>query len=226
MEFFLDNQEIESQYQEILKEINLLMNGEIHQEMKDYGLQYEKSLGASIISLRQLASKYDMNHLLAQKLWCKAYRETRILATLLEEPEKVTGEQIDRWMGELESPEMIEQISMNLFCKIPGIMETVVNWIGFPEEKFRWAALLITGRRAMLGMDVQEEVFSDFLSKLPLEIFPGYYQKTLCRNLGKIARKSERLRKQIIALLQERRNNDSAWMEVAQEMKYELDAAL
>ena len=110
MEFFIDDENIEKQFQELFKEILNLRNGEVHSEMKKYGLNYKNALGASVVNLKELANRYEKNHLLAQKLWGKGFRESRIVASLLEMPEEASEQQLKRWIEEADSNELLEQI--------------------------------------------------------------------------------------------------------------------
>ena len=89
MEYLLDDPESEKVYQDLLRKLKLLQNGEVSDSMAQRGVVYKLNLGASIVSIRQLAEKYQRNHVVALKLWNKQWRETMIMATLLEIPEQV-----------------------------------------------------------------------------------------------------------------------------------------
>ncbi|MGC9353357.1 MAG: DNA alkylation repair protein, partial [Mariniphaga sp.] len=97
MDFILDSPETEKEYQQLLRQIKLRKNGEISTSMKRQGIEYKQNWGVSVVELRDLAKNYKPDHLLALKLWNKHWRETMILATLLDAPEKVTEEQMDFW---------------------------------------------------------------------------------------------------------------------------------
>ena len=58
--------------------------------MKNYGITYVKSYGLRLPQIRKIAKSSGKNHELALKLWDYGYHETYLLATLVEEPEKVT----------------------------------------------------------------------------------------------------------------------------------------
>ena len=74
MEYLLDNPVSEKSYQEILKKVKLLQNREVADSMTQRGVVYKLNLGASVVSLRQLAEKYHPDHLLSLKLWNKQWR--------------------------------------------------------------------------------------------------------------------------------------------------------
>ena len=90
MDFILDNQETEKKFQQILGLIKSHKSGEVADLMSQNGITYKKNWGVSIIDLREIAKQFDPDHLLALKLWNKHWRETMILATLIDEPKLVT----------------------------------------------------------------------------------------------------------------------------------------
>src|SRR5512133_3007041 len=117
MDYLLDDPEVDRMFQEIVSKIRPLQNGEVVNSMQKRGIDYKVNFGVSIPLLQQLASGYGKNHLLALKLWNKQWRETMILATLLDEPGKVTENQMDFWVKNFQSVEIAEQAAMNLFSK-------------------------------------------------------------------------------------------------------------
>ena len=71
MEFFIDDENIEKQFQKLFKKILQLRNGEVHSEMKKYGLNYKKALGVSVFNLKELAKGYEKNHFTCSKIMGK-----------------------------------------------------------------------------------------------------------------------------------------------------------
>ena len=88
MKFLLTNPKIDQQIAEIKRKIRLSMNGITSESMESGGIVYKKNFGVAIPRLREIAREYNPDHDLAQRLWMLKIRETMILATLLEEPEK------------------------------------------------------------------------------------------------------------------------------------------
>lgn len=223
MEFFIDDIETEKLFEEILKKMQLLRNGETHHEMRKFGLIYEKSLGATIINLRELAKQYPKNHLLAHKLWTKGFRESKILATLLEEPNRVTQKQQDRWLSEIDSNELLEQISMNLFFYLPEIQIMIPEWMKSSDMKKQICATLVMGRLAMLCKDEDDQIFIDYLDNLPVLVEGNYYLNQIKRTIGKIFRRNKTLALRTISFLNELKEDNLNWMEICEDLKSELD---
>lgn len=222
MEFFIDNENIEKQFQELFKEVLQLRNGEVHSEMKKYGLNYHKALGASVVNLKELAKRYEQNHLLAQKLWGKGFRESRIMASLLEKPEEASVQQLKRWIDEADSNELLEQICMNLLISLPNLDVQLLTWIKSDEEKEQLCATMTIGRLALIDKDRGDAIFENFMNCLPACPQHSYLIKQLPRALGKIARRNEMLKKLVFSNIEKLKVADDKWLEVYEELQAEF----
>ena len=223
MDFFIDNIETEQLFQEIFKKIQILRNGETHHEMKKFGLNYQKALGATIVNLREIGEKYQQNHLLAHKLWTKGFRESKILASMLEEADRVTEEQLERWFEEMDSNELLEQASMNLFQHLPNIQDLVLTWMKSDNASKQVCAVMTVGRIAMRNQTEQDQMYSDFIDLLPQNFADNYLMSQVKRTLGKIVRKGNPLLDRVVSLVDERKKKDMDWSDIWDDLKYEID---
>ncbi|BAX79648.1 DNA alkylation repair protein [Labilibaculum antarcticum] len=223
MDFFIDSNETEDLFQEIFKKIQILRNGETHHEMKKFGLNYPKALGATIVNLREIGNAYEQNHLLAHKLWTKGFRESKIVATLLEEPAKVTEEQLDRWFAEMDSNELLEQASMNLFQYLPAINELIETWMKSGIRAKQVCAVMVAGRLALDKKEENEQLFLNFINLLPRHFEDAYFLSQVKRALGKIARRGEVVVAKVVALVSELKAEDEDWKEIWDDLQYELN---
>jgi len=123
--------------------------------------------GVSIPLLRQLALEYNKNHLLALKLWNKQWRETMILATLLEEPAEVTENQMDFWVKNFQAVEIAEQAAMNLFAKTSFAYKKAFDYCLGKKLLVKIVGLLIVGRLALTDHDSPDEQFDPFFELMP-----------------------------------------------------------
>ena len=60
-----------------------------------YGIHAEQSLGVPMAAMKRIARDVGRDHALATELWATAIYEARIVAALVDEPERVTLEQMD-----------------------------------------------------------------------------------------------------------------------------------
>ena len=117
-QFYISNDIIDKQINEIKQKIRLSMNGVVSDSMKNSGIIYYKNFGVSIPRLKEIAQEYTPNHDLAQRLWLLKIRETMILATLLQPADKFNIEGASNWISEINNSELVEQSCMNLFSKL------------------------------------------------------------------------------------------------------------
>jgi hypothetical protein len=166
MDFILDSPETEKDFQQLLRQIKLRKNGEISTSMKRQGIEYKQNWGVSVVELRDLAKNYKPDHLLALKLWNKQWRETMILATLLDEPEKVTEEQMDFRTKSFENREIAEQASANLWANTKFAFVKAIEWSRGKKHLVRFTGIHLMGRLALVQNDVIDEMFEPFFEEL------------------------------------------------------------
>ena len=118
MKYCLTNPILDAQITEIRRKIMLSMNGIVSEQMTRSGIVYKKNYGVSIPRIKEIAANYDPNHDLAQGLWLLQIRETMIMATLLEPIENFTQKIAHEWISQFDQIEIVEQVNMNLFCKL------------------------------------------------------------------------------------------------------------
>ncbi|HZK95199.1 MAG TPA: DNA alkylation repair protein [Prolixibacteraceae bacterium] len=167
MDYLLDNPEAEQLFQEILSKIKPLQNIEVVNSMQKRGVDYKVNLGVSIPLLQDMASDYEKNHLLALKLWNKQWRETMILAMLLEEPEKITENQMDFWVKNFQSIEIAEQAAMNLFSKTGFAYKKAFEYCLGKKLLVKIVGLLMIGRLALTDREAADENFDSFFELMP-----------------------------------------------------------
>jgi 3-methyladenine DNA glycosylase AlkD len=66
--------------------------------MARFGINPKGTLGISIPTLRNLAKRFKLDHELAHQLWASGIHEAKILASMIDDPKKVTKEQMDEWV--------------------------------------------------------------------------------------------------------------------------------
>ena len=106
-------------YEQLLKHINAYKNGVTSDSMQSYGIAYKKNFGASIIDLRRVAERFETSAELAQLLWDKAWRETYILATLLDDVKMLSPEKLRQRVSSAPTFEILEQLAYNIAFQLP-----------------------------------------------------------------------------------------------------------
>ena len=88
---------------DVLAELRSMGNPKALAGMIRYGIKADRALGISIPKLQRLAKKIGKNHKLAEDLWSSAIHEARILACMIDEPQRITKAQLERWVNEFDS---------------------------------------------------------------------------------------------------------------------------
>jgi hypothetical protein len=165
-EFLLDNSETEKIFKQIIRLIPPMQNGMTSESMTQRGIVYEKNWGVSLVDLKNLAVNYQKDHLLALKLWNKKWRETMILATLLDDPKSISEEQMDFWVKTATNIEIIEQMTTNLFTKSPFAFAKSLEWCRGKKFLVKYAGLLMMGQLALTSESDIDEMFELFFDAL------------------------------------------------------------
>jgi len=209
MDFILDNQETEKKYQQILVLVKSRKSGEVADLMKQKGISYKMNWGVSIIDLREIAKQFVPDHLLALKLWNKQWRETMILASLIDEPKLVTEEQIDFWTKTLENTEIAEQASANLWVKTKFAYIKAMEWCRGKKHIVRFTGLHLIGRLALTDKSAIDEMFEPFFEELPTLAKDSKLNTVFYRTVIALGIRSKYLHGQTIELAQILQMSDS-----------------
>ena len=108
-----------------------------------YGIHTEKALGVSMAHMLTLAKRLGTNHELAAALWETGWYEARIMATLVDEPARVTPQQMDRWCRDFDNWGICDTACFKLFDRAPYAFEKVAQWSKYPDEFVRRAAFAL-----------------------------------------------------------------------------------
>ncbi len=193
MDIWLDNQETGQQFRGILSALGSYRNGEVASVMQQHGLQYKMNMGVSLTDLKAISRSYAPSHVLALKLWNRSWRETMILATLLDEPEKVTEEQMDFWTKSVETSEIAEHLSANLWWRTPFAYAKALEWCRGRKHWVRYTSVHLAGRLAMMDKHSPDEMFELFFEEfLTLSKDPSL-MTVLYRTLIQMAGRSDEM---------------------------------
>lgn len=119
---------------EILDKLKSMGRPDQLEGMSRYGMSTNNRLGVSIPILRKMAKEIGKNHDLALKLWESGIQEARILASMVDEPEKVTNVQMEKWVADFNSWDVCDQVCMNLFEKVSSVRKKIEAWSKREEE--------------------------------------------------------------------------------------------
>ena len=120
--------------------------------MARYGINTEHALCVSTPDTQKLAKRIGKDHALALQLWKSGWREARILAAMIDEPGKVTAEQMDSWVEDFDSWDVCDATCLYLFSWSDLACAKALQWSEGEEEYVKRAgfalmACLAAGQR-------------------------------------------------------------------------------
>ena len=87
-----------------------------------------KAFGVSMSNMKKLAKSIGRDHELAAGLWETGNYEARMLASLVDEPERVTAAQMERWCRDFDNWAICDTASFCLFDRTPHAWPKVAEW--------------------------------------------------------------------------------------------------
>jgi 3-methyladenine DNA glycosylase AlkD len=132
--------------------------------MKRFGIDIENAYGSmSIPELRALAKRTGKDHALALKLWDSGIHEARLLASLVDDPGKVTERQLEKWVLDFNSWDICDMCCSNLFDKTGFAYKKATAWSGRSEEYVKRAGYAMMAALAVHDKDAKDRAFEAFL---------------------------------------------------------------
>ena len=169
--------------------------------MARFGIDPHGRLGVSIPDVRRLAREIGRDHALALKLWKTGIPDARILASMVDEPGKVTAAQMEIWVRGFDSWDVCDQVCLNLFVNTPSAWEKAREWAGRDREFVRRAGF---ASMACLAVHDKKAPDSAFVRLLPLirrasTDERNYVRKAVNWALRQIGKRNRALNRQALA---------------------------
>jgi 3-methyladenine DNA glycosylase AlkD len=123
----------------------------------------EQRLGVSVPDMRKLAKEIGKDHKLALELWKTGIAEARIVAAMVDDPDKLTEEQMEDWVKGINSWDVCDQVCMNLFEKNQLAWKKIIDWSEREEEFVKRTAFSLMACLAWHDKKASDEKFSELL---------------------------------------------------------------
>jgi 3-methyladenine DNA glycosylase AlkD len=133
--------------------------------MAGFGIPPGKAFGVPMAAMQKLAKRLGQDHTLAAALWATGQYEARIVAAYVDEPEKVTPGQMDRWCRDFDNWGICDTVCFVLFDRSPHAFAKVTQWSRRREEFVKRAAFALLASLALHDKQAGDKLF---LACLPL----------------------------------------------------------
>ena len=210
--------------EEILSELRQLGEPQRVAALRRSGVT-SPAFGVGLPALRSLAKRIGRDRELALALWETGVREARILASLIDERERVTRSQMDRWAETFDSWEICDQCCQNLFAHTAFALDKAVEWTQRPDELVKRAGFVLVAVSAVHDKTTDDQRFHELLPTLQSAADDErlYVRKGASWALRQIGKRSDRLRERVLAVVGPYVDDDSGGIRwVAREVAREL----
>ena len=166
---------VNSQLKEIKTQLRLSMNGSASASMREKGLKYKLNFGVELPRIKQIASKLDKDHDLAQALWKEDIRECKILAGLLQPIDTFFPEIMDIWIEAMPTVEIAEMTCMHLFQYLPYAPQKSLQLIANEGEYQQICGYLTIARLLTKKNDMTERAENELLDQAVVSFLGGSF---------------------------------------------------
>jgi len=147
---------------EVLNKLNEKAKLDQLDGMARFGIVGDQRMGVSVPDMRRIAKDIGKNHQLALKLWDTGIPEAMIVAGMVAEPDKLTEEQMEDWVVDINSWDICDQVCMNLFEKSPYAEQKIFEWSAREEEFVKRTAYALIACLAWHDKDASDQAFTKY----------------------------------------------------------------
>jgi 3-methyladenine DNA glycosylase AlkD len=128
-----------------------------------YGVHTDKAWGVAMADMLKYAKQLGRNHDLALALWNAEWYEARMVACMVDEPEKVTPVQMERWCKDFDNWGICDTVCFKLFDQSPHAWAKVGVWAKRKDEFQKRAGFALLACLALHGRDADDAQFANYL---------------------------------------------------------------
>ena len=192
-----------------LSELESLADPKVRARLSYFGVNVPKAYGISAPVLHAFARHIGKDQSLAEELWSSGIHEARILAALIGESEKVTATQMERWVRDFNSWDVVDTACCYLYAAAKPAWDKTYEWSNRSAEFEKRAAFSLAAYLSYKDKSAEDARFERFLSVIEREAHDerNFVRKAVnwaLRNIGKrnlrlnaaAVRSAERIRQQ------------------------------
>lgn len=143
----------------VVDKLKSLSSSKVRDGMARYAIPSDNAFGVAVGVMRNLAKQLGRNHELAMALWDTGWYEARMLATFVDEPERVTPAQMDGWCRDFDSWAICDTACFHLFDRTPYAFAKVEQWARSREEFVKRGAFALLACLALHDKRTGDEPF-------------------------------------------------------------------
>jgi len=120
-------------------------------------------MGVTVGQIRGLAKKIGRSHELALALWKAEWYEARMLCAFIDEPQRVTPAQMDRWCRDFDNWGICDTLCFALFDRTPHAFDKIMQWSREKGEFQKRASYALLASVALHDKKADDALFAKCL---------------------------------------------------------------
>jgi 3-methyladenine DNA glycosylase AlkD len=195
----------------VLCELKGLADPKVRAKMAYFGVDVPKAHGISAPMLHRFAKQIGKDHRLAQQLWTTGIHEARILATLIGESERVTSAEMDHWVRDFDSWDVVDAACCYLYAQAKPAWKKTLEWSRRSEEFEKRASFSLVAYLSYKDKAAADARFARFLRVIEREAHDerNFVKKAVNWALRNIGKRNVRLNREAIRAAERIRQQDS-----------------
>ncbi len=185
---------------EVLDSLKLRGNPANVAGMARFGIRPALAYGVPKPALRRLARGLGRDHCLALDLWASGVHDARVLASMIDDPARVTASQMDAWAADFDNWDICDQCCLNLFRRTPLARDRAEAWSASEREWVKRAGFVLMACLAVHDREQGDAVFRGFLAIIEREAGDNrnFVRKSVNWALRQIGKRNEALQLEAI----------------------------
>jgi len=177
-----------------------LADPRVRKKMEYFGVRVPNAHGISAPVLHALAKQMGRSHSLAQELWATGIHEARILATLIGGSDKVSAAEMDRWVRDFDSWDVVDAACCYLYAQARPAWSKVAAWSRRREEFAKRAAFSLLAYLSYKDKSAQDGRFLRSLRMIEREAHDerNFVRKAVNWALRNIGKRNVRLNREAV----------------------------
>ncbi len=168
--------------------------------MAHFGIRAKIVYGVAKPKMDVLARRIGKDHQLALELWASSVHDARILAGMIDLPEEVSAEQMDRWVRDFDNWDVCDGTCCHLFVFAVPAWKKALAWTRSKEEFIKRAGFALIAYLAYRDRQATDARFLRVLPVIEREAFDerNFVRKAVNWALRNIGKRNLRLNRQAI----------------------------
>jgi len=143
---------IEARASAVIADLRTRASAKVLAEMGPrYGIVTDRAFGAPMAAMQQVAKRLAPDHELAGALWASGWYEARMVACMIDDPARVTPEQMDLWRADFDNWGIVDTVCFKLFDQVPFAFDKAFEWAALNDEFGRRAGFALMACLALHG---------------------------------------------------------------------------